>query len=114
MTLDHPTLGMVTIAPMAADEVNMVRDNWMRTSDWRRSAIIAAMDAGTVSVARDDAGLALGWLCVVDGRLAHGFVKSGYRGNGIARVLWEASRCPAMAVPGAVRRVHKFLERVRA
>lgn len=112
MTIDHPLLGLVTVAPMDASELNMVRDNWMRTSHWRRRAILEAIDAGKVYVARDDAGLALGWVCVVDGRLAHGLVKAGYRGNGIARVLYEASRCMREAVPDATRRVHKFLERV--
>ena len=113
MTIDHPTLGLVTISPMQPDEFAYIADSWMRSSEWRRSAIVAVIEAGGVLVARDDAGLALGWLALDDGHVAHGSVKSGYRGNGMMRILWEAAGKPATVADGAMKRARKVLDRLK-
>lgn len=110
----HPLLGLVTISPMQEAELPLVMSSWMHSSDWRRAQMAAVIADGTVLVARDDGGLALGWLAVdVAGRIVHGYVKSSYRGLGLMRMLWESAGSPVEIVdaPGN-KRISRVLKRL--
>lgn len=107
-------LGLVAVSPMQRDELPLVMDAWQRSSTWRRRQIERVVEAGTVLVARDDNGLALAWLALDAGRVAHGYTKSGYRGNGVMRALWFAAGCPQEHVEDAMRRVRKVLGHLTA
>lgn len=112
-SFDHPDLGPVTISPMFEREFAMVMDHWQRSSHWRRSLILAAVEAGPVLVARDEGGLGLGWVALSGDALAHGYVKSGFRGNGLARALWDAAGRPSEHVDDATRRTKRVLQHLR-
>lgn len=84
------------IHPMSLDERNLVTDSWMRSSRWRRSAILAAM-RGSVLVARNPRGLALGWACHDGAALAYVWVKGPYRRLGLGTALYEACGRPVRA-----------------
>lgn len=110
LTFDHPTLGPVSISPMRDDELALVLSSWMHSSDWRRREMVAVVEAGGVLVARDDGGLALGWLATSGGRFVTAYCKQGFRGNGVVRLLWDAAGQPRELVdkPGN-KRVGKVL-----
>lgn len=110
MTFDHPELGPVKVSPMRDDELPLVLSSWMHSSDWRRREMVAVVEAGEVLVARDDGGLALGWLATQGGKVVHGYVKQNYRSLGVVRMLWRATGNPREHVdnPGN-KRVAKVL-----
>jgi hypothetical protein len=95
---------------MAQDELNLVLDTWMRSSSWKRREIVAAIENNRVLVARDDAGLALGWLCSDDVTLFYAYVKGAYRDVGLLRVLWDCAGQPrGSSRDNAVQRAMKRL-----
>jgi hypothetical protein len=112
--VDLGDLGTVEVSPMHADEYALVLDSWLRSTTWRRRDIVRVVDAGGVLVARDDAGLALGWLAMREGRVAHGYCKSSYRGYGVMRALWVAAGRPEEIVHDAMRRARRVLEHLKA
>jgi hypothetical protein len=112
VTRDLPALGPVTIAPLLDGEQAFVLATWQHSSHWRRKRMVAVVDAGTVLVARSEEGVALGWLALSDGKVAHGYVKSMggcYRGNGVMRALWDAAGQPSECVNDATRRARRVL-----
>lgn len=113
MTFAHPDLGPVTVSPMRPDELAFVLSGWMHSSAWKRRDMLAVIERGSVLVARDDGDLALGWIALDDGKVVHGFTKGGFRGNGVARMLWEASGRPSEHVDGVMKRVVAVLARLR-
>lgn len=110
-------LGDVELAPMAATERALVLSSWMQTSHWHRSAMLAVIDDRKrpvpVLVARSEEGIVLGWLAMSGALAAHAYVKSGYRGNGVMRALWEAAGRPSEPAEDAHRRVRKVLEKLK-
>lgn len=106
-------LGDVEIGPMVATERALVLSSWMQSSGWSRRDVLAVVDGGAVLMARSEEGIALGWVAVSAGRAVHGYVKSGYRGNGVMRALWNAAGRPTEHVEDAHRRVRKVLEKLK-
>ncbi len=106
-------LGEVTITAMEPTERALVLSSWMQSSSWRRRDILAVVDGGLVLVARSEEGIALGWLAMSGERVAHAFCKSGYRGNGVMRALWDAAGKPGEHVEDAHRRVKRVLEHLK-
>lgn len=105
-------LGFVTVSPLQADEHPFMFDTWMRSSKWRRRRMEAVVGVGFVLVARSEEGVALGWLALWGGRVAHAYVKSGFRGQGVMRALWEAAGRPNEGVDDAHPRVARVLEKL--
>lgn len=108
--LDHPDLGPVEISPMHPGELALVLDGWMRSSHWRRRAMLAVVEAGGVLVARDEHGVALGWVALEGDRVAHAVVKYGYRGNGLARALWHAAGRPCKLADDVTKRCRQVMQ----
>jgi hypothetical protein len=109
VTRDLPALGPVTIAPLLDGEQAFVLATWQHSSHWRRKRMVAVVDAGTVLVARSEEGVALGWLALSDGKVAHGYSKHPYRDLGVMRALWEAAGQPGECVDDATRRARRVL-----
>ncbi len=112
LEFEHADLGIVIVSPMHAGEFAYVIDGWMRSSHWKRSAIVDVIEHGAVLVARDENGLGLGWLAMRDGKIAHCVVKSGFRSNGLCRALWQAAGKPATLADDVVRRAPRVLARL--
>lgn len=105
-------LGEVMTAPMAPTERALILSTWMQSSSWRRKAMLEVLERGIVLVARSE-GVTLGWLAFDGALVVHGYVKSGYRGNGVMRALWDAAGRPTEHVEDAHRRVRKVLEKLK-
>lgn len=101
------------IGPAKDDELNFVRDSWMRNSKWRRESMLAALDKGQVYVARDGSFI-VGWIAVSRGALAMGFVREKFRSVGVFRSLWERAGRPEKVLSPAARGAHAVMRRLLA